>query len=248
MRYIYIYIYSSVIYVPRHLFAEATARHTWVVADVSGIGKRSGHFRDRSECSWRVQTIANGSNRTTFSCPPCPVQFTLRPSDLSTTSELFSYVTRETLLNILLNLGGWYMSGTLYSSLLCYRVFSVCSRLLFLPFGTVGVYWLSHHSHCRYYPHLLSFWSFWVLSLCAEHTTSCARNMAAPSNLVRMSAVAPDSPSRVKGDWTETSAFNTDLALEEGRVWIEQVVGEKFGSGTFQESTKDGVLLCRYVR
>ncbi|KAI8587887.1 calponin homology domain-containing protein [Geranomyces variabilis] len=33
----------------------------------------------------------------------------------------------------------------------------------------------------------------------------------------------------------------------EARAWIEQITGEKFASDDFQESLKDGVLLCKLV-
>jgi hypothetical protein len=51
----------------------------------------------------------------------------------------------------------------------------------------------------------------------------------------------------VKGNWSDESAFNLPLALRESRQWIEAVVGQKFASDDFQQSLKNGVLLCQYV-
>eukprot|EP01097_Dermamoeba_algensis_P002141 TRINITY_DN1850_c0_g1_i2.p1 TRINITY_DN1850_c0_g1~~TRINITY_DN1850_c0_g1_i2.p1 ORF type:complete len:700 (+),score=133.34 TRINITY_DN1850_c0_g1_i2:118-2217(+) len=50
----------------------------------------------------------------------------------------------------------------------------------------------------------------------------------------------------VTGKWSEESAFNTDLALKEAQLWIENVTGSKFPSD-FQTSTKDGVFLCKLL-
>jgi hypothetical protein len=51
----------------------------------------------------------------------------------------------------------------------------------------------------------------------------------------------------VKGNWSNESAFNLSLALQESRQWIEAVVGQKFVSDDFQQSLKNGILLCQYV-
>lgn len=51
----------------------------------------------------------------------------------------------------------------------------------------------------------------------------------------------------VKGNWSNESAFNLPLALQESRQWIEAVCGQKFPSDDFQLSLKSGVLLCQYV-
>lgn len=52
----------------------------------------------------------------------------------------------------------------------------------------------------------------------------------------------------VKGNWTNESAFNLQLALDEARTWIEAVVGVKFPYSDFQQSLKNGVFLCKYVQ
>ena len=41
--------------------------------------------------------------------------------------------------------------------------------------------------------------------------------------------------------WSDESAFNTKLALEESRKWIEDATKEKFTSPDFQTSTKNGI-------
>lgn len=51
----------------------------------------------------------------------------------------------------------------------------------------------------------------------------------------------------MKGNWSGESAFNLPLALHESRQWIEAVVGQKFPSDDFQQSLKNGILLCQYV-
>ncbi|GAM19908.1 hypothetical protein SAMD00019534_030830, partial [Acytostelium subglobosum LB1] len=51
----------------------------------------------------------------------------------------------------------------------------------------------------------------------------------------------------VKGNWSNTSAFNLELALKESREWIEAVCQQKFPSDDFQASLKNGVLLCKLI-
>lgn len=51
----------------------------------------------------------------------------------------------------------------------------------------------------------------------------------------------------IKGNWSNESAFNLVLALEESRNWIEAVVGQKFPSDDFQQSLKNGVFLCKLI-
>jgi hypothetical protein len=46
--------------------------------------------------------------------------------------------------------------------------------------------------------------------------------------------------------WSSDSAFNLQLGQDEAQHWIEEVCQEKF-KGNFQQSLKDGRLLCKYV-
>lgn len=49
----------------------------------------------------------------------------------------------------------------------------------------------------------------------------------------------------ISANWTDDSAFNLPLALQESRQWIEAVTQERFPSEDFQVSLKDGRLLCK---
>lgn len=33
----------------------------------------------------------------------------------------------------------------------------------------------------------------------------------------------------------------------EAQQWIEEVIGEKFPKGSYDDALKDGILLCKYV-
>ncbi|KAM9943688.1 hypothetical protein ACTFIT_008266 [Dictyostelium discoideum] len=50
----------------------------------------------------------------------------------------------------------------------------------------------------------------------------------------------------IKANWTSTSAFNLELALDESRDWIERVINQKFPSD-FQSSLRDGIFLCKLI-
>lgn len=39
---------------------------------------------------------------------------------------------------------------------------------------------------------------------------------------------------------------NTDLE-KEAQQWIEDVIGEKFPRGSYEDALKDGIILCKYV-
>jgi hypothetical protein len=52
----------------------------------------------------------------------------------------------------------------------------------------------------------------------------------------------------IKGNWTNESAFNLQLATQEAKAWIEAVVQEKFFyPDNFQASLKNGILLCKLI-
>ncbi|KAK5576786.1 hypothetical protein RB653_007930 [Dictyostelium firmibasis] len=50
----------------------------------------------------------------------------------------------------------------------------------------------------------------------------------------------------IKANWTSTSAFNLELAIEESQDWIQRVIDQKFPSD-FQTSLRDGIFLCRLI-
>ena len=42
-------------------------------------------------------------------------------------------------------------------------------------------------------------------------------------------------------------AIKRDPELEkEAQAWIEEVIGEKFPKGTYEDALTDGIILCKY--